>query len=615
MQKRIIVATLLSVAIALATLGIISYFSVTDSIERSIENRLRLASIIADYTDSFLKDNLTRLYDISLSGAVDFRDGTWKPEEKALRAAYQYSVFSDGVFLLDLYGNVLLSHPPGRQKENMLGMPGVREALEGKKAVVSDIYTIQQTGKKTVFVFVPLMDRMSNIVGLAAGEMNPTNYLLSSVVRAVPEKTGTYIEVVDSRGTVIASNNPSAVFTCSDHDRFLNNLIAQKKTAVTTCHRCHDGSGGAAKTEDILAFSPLSVAPWGVSVREPESAVFAPSRKLRSAFIFLGLIYMVSAFVFAVGVTNSIVAPIKSLIKAAWRIARGNLNEPISSASSRDEIGLLSESFETMRVRLKESLESIQGYNVGLEKKVAERTAELLHNRKRLAILLEEVIKAQEDERKRVARELHDETSQTLAALGISIDIAGMALKEQKLTGEGLEELKERLAHAVGGINRLIKDLRPPVLDDLGFESSVRWLLERHLGEKDIDYHITVTDAFRKAMPYYSQAIPAGKTELILFRVIQEAVINIARHAYADEVHVILDFHNSRINILIEDDGMGFDTHEVMAASGSLNGRFGVLGMKERISLLDGELTVCSAPGVGTSVTVSIPWTVEATDV
>lgn len=607
MQKRIILSTLLSVAVVLITLGVISRYSVNDTINRSLENRLKLASIISNYINALIQSNLTRLYDISLSGAVDLRDGNWEPEKKALKAAYQYSIFTDGIFLLDLKGGVMLAYPPGRHADNLSGILCVNKALRDKKAVVSDVHVMERTGMNVIFVLVPLKDKDGRVIGLAGGEINPTSYFLSSIIKAIPASAETSIELVDSKGMVIASNSPGKVFTCSDHNEFLGNLIALKKTAVTTCHRCHTNGGGedVRKTTDMLAFSPLADATWGVAVREPMVAVFAPSARLEKTFLLLGFISMGSALVLSIGITNSIVKPIKSLTAASARIALGNLKDPVNVVS-RDEIGKLAESFDVMRMRLLDSLESIQRYNIELERRVDERTSELKQNKTRLAKLLKKVIMAQEDERKRVARELHDETSQSLAALGMSIDIAAMAHKASTLRRENFGELKAKVDNVLDGIKLIIRDLRPSILDDLGFETGVRWLLEHHLAERGVERYLVVSDGFRAAMETQGRTNPT--TELALFRVVQEAVINTAKHSGASNVFVFLEARGDALRVGIEDDGSGFEVQEIMKAAdrGEAAG-FGILGMKERIELLGGKFSLCSRVGEGTFVSVDVP--------
>jgi signal transduction histidine kinase len=611
MQKKIIISTLLSVIIILLSLGIISTLSINESIGHSLTERTELAGILASYTDYRLENNLTRLYDISLSGAIDLNDDNWEPEDSALRTAYQYSMFTDGIFLLDLQGNIVHSYPPGLMKRNLMGIPYVKTCIEGKKAVISNIYTEEGTNKKVIYVLVPLNDKQGKTIGAVGGEINPTNYILTNLIRAIPTRGDTIIEVVDSFGVVIASNNPVRIFACSDRNRILGNLIATKQKSVMKCHRCHEGEQspvgqGRERTIDMLAFAPLTEAPWGVTVREGEARVFAPSSQLKRKFLILGLISIGSALIFAVGVSKSIVNPIKSLTAASKKIADGNLKDPVRVVS-RDEIGALGMSFETMRRRLADSLDKIQRYNNQLEERVLERTRELQQSRKRLSKLLQEVMRAQEDERKRIARELHDETSQSIAALGMSIEIAAIALRENALTPEKIYELRGKVSQLLEGISRLIHDLRPPVLDDLGLESGVRWLLEQHLAPKGVSYRLNSSEEFQELIESEETALD-DKTVFRLFRVIQEAIINISKHAHAKNVAVSLAYDGSAVSVNITDDGMGFDVQSVFReADMGTNTGYGLVGLKERVALLDGTVDITSSPGKGTEISIIIP--------
>ncbi len=591
--------------IILVSVGITSNFIVRGSIEHSLDNRLVLASVIGQNIDYMLKSNITRLHDISLSGKVDLDDGDLGPEKRALRTAYEYSIFTDGIFLMDKSGNVVATYPHKDEGGiNLMGIPYVVRTLTEQRPVVSDVYEVSPTMKKVIFVLVPLKDKDGEIMGVAGGEINPANYMFTNILRSTPSGKDTLIELIDSHGTIISSTDQTRMLTNSDHDRFIGNLIHERKNTVSMCHRCHLKDVSAPKrTDDMLAFSTLSLAPWGVSVREPQSHVFAPSITLRKVFTTLSLIYIATAVLLAVGLSRSIVKPIRLIIGATKKIARGNLSEPVEYTSS-DELGTLAGTVDTMRLKLAEYLDALRNHNEELENRVKDRTTELQQRRRQLASLLDEVIRAQEDERKRIARELHDETSQSLAALGMSLDIAILALRENKLTPDMIQEQKAKVEQLVRGIRRLIHDLRPPVLDDLGFESAVRWVFERHLSDRGIKYYLISCDRFKSQEDSFIDK----KTELTLFRIIQEAVTNVAKHSGAEAVSVTLGCSDEVIEIDIMDDGVGFDPEEIFrAAEGGVNKGFGLLGMRERISNLEGELNIYSHPGEGTHVSVVIP--------
>ncbi len=207
-----------------------------------MQRRVDLARMIARYTDSILEGNFNRLYDISLSGSIDLKDNNWEPEKKALEAAYQYSIFTDGIFLLDKKGAMLMTYPPRLGNSmNLSNVPDLSRVLVEGKPAISDIYTVEPSQKKVIYAMVPLKSKDGEIIGVAGGEINPTNYMLGQVIKSAPSGPNTTIEIVDSHGIVIASSNPNRIFTGSDHNRFLANLISDKMSAFRRCHRCHAG--------------------------------------------------------------------------------------------------------------------------------------------------------------------------------------------------------------------------------------------------------------------------------------------------------------------------------------------------------------------------------------
>ncbi|MGE5663332.1 MAG: ATP-binding protein, partial [Deltaproteobacteria bacterium] len=302
---------------------------------------------------------------------------------------------------------------------------------------------------------------------------------------------------------------------------------------------------------------------------------------------------------------------VRSLIDATERIAGGNLDDPVE-ASSRDEIGTLGRSFDDMRAKLARSLESIQRHSDQLETRVAERTEELQKSREKLAILLREIITAEEEERKRIARELHDDTSQSLNAILISLDGIGIHFSAYDPVRKQLMQIREQCLLMLKGLHQMIRDLRPPVLDDLGLESAIKWVLERHIGERGGRFSFTTAGNCEELKARSRGVLDFSRVELVLFRVVQEAIINISKHADAKNVSVSVIFGDDSIEMEIEDDGRGFDSEKVFESfkTGRVRG-LGLLGMEERISLLDGKLSVKSEPGVGTRIEVFVPIPLE----
>ncbi len=213
--------------------------------------------------------------------------------------------------------------------------------------------------------------------------------------------------------------------------------------------------------------------------------------------------------------------------------------------------------------------------------------------------LLRKVIGAQEEERRRIARELHDETSQNLTALIYGAEEASEMRKLAEVR-ERLEQMRALAQRTLDGVHKVIFDLRPTMLDHLGLLPAIRWYAESRLAGSPT--RITVYEACR---PGDVCRLPA-EMETALFRVIQEAISNIARHALARNVRLAVTRDALHVRIEIEDDGIGFDLVELSLSPDSVRG-LGLLGMRERVELLGGSLDIDTAPGYGTRLRIFVP--------
>ncbi len=213
--------------------------------------------------------------------------------------------------------------------------------------------------------------------------------------------------------------------------------------------------------------------------------------------------------------------------------------------------------------------------------------------------LLGELISIQEEERKRISRELHDEASQALAALAISLEGIEHTLptryRDEK---KRLGTLKERAIRILEDIRSLALELRPSALDDFGLSMAIDWYAKSHLGKRGLDVQVQVVGNGRK--------LPSP-TETMLFRIVQEALANVVMHAEASEVRVRLEVKGSMTILQVEDNGKGFDVEAALAGTRERQS-LGLRAMAERAALLGGTLTIRSQPGQGTSLRVEVPF-------
>jgi two-component system sensor histidine kinase UhpB len=220
---------------------------------------------------------------------------------------------------------------------------------------------------------------------------------------------------------------------------------------------------------------------------------------------------------------------------------------------------------------------------------------ELSRDRVELNRLASQVIRAQEDERRRIARELHDDTAQVLFAQLLRLG----ALKGSDDPGmhDLAESLEQMTSEALESVRRLALELRPPALDDLGLLAALGDLAQRFADQLNIpvDY-----------LPRGSRGRFAPDVELVLYRVAQEALTNVAKHADAKAVWIDLDRTANDVSVSIRDNGKGFDPKTAVSSDGRGLG-LGMFGMEERVALVGGRFRVWSAPGQGTEIFAYIP--------
>jgi signal transduction histidine kinase len=218
--------------------------------------------------------------------------------------------------------------------------------------------------------------------------------------------------------------------------------------------------------------------------------------------------------------------------------------------------------------------------------------------RERLRTYTHEITRAQEEERKRIARELHDDTAQGLVLLCRRLD----ALRWDEVTlnpgpAGWFRELRSLAQATLKSVRRFSRDLRPPILDDLGLQPALEALVGELSGRTGLAASIELSGTTRRLEP---------EVELALFRIAQEALRNVERHAEASRVTVGVAFWGDRARLAVADNGRGFEVPR-LSETFAPAGRLGLLGMQERAELVGGVLSIWSVPGDGTRVTVEVP--------
>jgi signal transduction histidine kinase len=550
-QRRV---TLLVGAGALVPMALVAWAasaSLADLEGRREAEQQAVAAAVAAGLDHHLREEFAHLSAIPSAPGFDLLDADPAPECAALHAARLPSRHLASVSLAGADGAIVCQEPVafwGRQA--LAALPDVQVALRSGKPAVSRLLP---GPPPSLFLLVPFRDWQGRPAGIIAGAVDPAGPGWSALLGPAPPGSGS-TDLVEESGVVLASTGARRLVPAS--------------------------SAGPA----LAATALLSAAPWRVVVSRPKRENLG----LRGPLLMLGPAVLATVMLFAWGTARSLTRPLAVLDLAAGRIAAGDLTQPIRHLGD-DEVGSLGRSFEAMRVALAESRQALDRERGDLERRVAERTREL-------GQLLRKTISAQEDERKRIARELHDETCQTLVALGLRF-AAALVAPAPEAVRERLVEAKALAAATLEEVHRLIFDLRPSILDDLGLVPAIRWLASRQLEPLGIAVRFEIEELEGRLPP---------EAETALFRAVQEALNNVARHAQAETVLIQLARLGESLEIEIEDDGKGFDPAGVADAAPSGRG-LGLMGIRERLELLGGTAQIDSSPGQGTRVVLRVP--------
>lgn len=338
------------------------------------------------------------------------------------------------------------------------------------------------------------------------------------------------------------------------------------------CNPCHDPDQPVIG----LLLTDIAISPF-------ESAIARESRV--SLFWWIGSIIVIIILV-NLAISRSVLRRIRQLAGAIERFGV-DMRQPSLPKSPMDEIGTLGQAFESMTDRIVRREEENKLLADALAKRMSERDE-----------LLRRLIEAQEQERKRLARELHDDLGQGLSSVALNVEIIEDSLEADPERARGmLKRIKDLIAEATERMYDLILDLRPSSLDDIGLRAALRSLIERTLEPAGISWELQVPGTDGRL----SQEI-----ETTLFRILQEAITNVLKHAEAEHVTLNLCQFDGQIRVEIRDDGVGFEPSAINDPSDGSRG-LGLMGMRERVDQFGGELRVHSSPGQGTQITIDLP--------
>ncbi len=562
--------------VALSTISAIVYFYahqiIVDRVKAQFSSVVTLKEQEIDAWEGLLKQAITGMagdYRIqheaaALAGASQAQPEYAHAQDDLRRIAGQMAgeFFSTVMFLDKLNGQVIVASSPDWEGKVYEAEPCFREGLTG--TYISDMSYNVSLERPVVTASAPVKNSSGVTVGvlLAYASMDPLNNIM--LERSGLGETGrTYLV---SRDNLLLTGLTAGQDMASQKWIFTEGVRqALSGKSGTGSYTSYDGGKvmGAYQWLDNVKAALL------VEMREGEA--FAPVEDLGHTIWVVGGIMIALAVCCGMAISRRLTRPVVQLAEYSWQIRDGDYTT-VPSIRGGDEVGALASGMQAMVGKL-----------VQAQHELRELSRRLIH--------------VQEQERRSIARELHDQTGQYLTVLKLMVD---QALKSP---GEGvgakLKEVQTVLGEMMSQVRNLSLDLRPAMLDDLGLLPALLWYFERYTARTQVKVN------FRHSG--LEQNFPTD-IRTAAYRIVQEALTNVLRHAKVSEVNVTAWADERNLHVQVDDEGAGFEPSHVGTKSSGLS------GMKDRAYLAGGTFTVDSAPGAGTCITVELPLGGEVTE-
>ncbi len=567
LRVQALLFTILPLAIMLALAVGSVFYAYQQVAEKLAQSRdQELARVSADRLSENMAGFVRVLTTISNLDIV--RSGDPALQKNALTQARDLLMdFDGGTIILNTEGIVTVTEPyrPDLQGQDF----STRSYFQGTRALrsftFSDIIQEAGSGEDIIVVAVPIISRGGTFQGVLAGRFYVRFQRIGEEIQKLQVSNVGEAYLIDRNGRVIYHPDYSLISADFSQRTSVFDLMRGEREGALIIQE-------PGQALQVVGYAIVDVTGWGLVIQEPWSEVVAPARiSLRPIILALLIGVGLVAAIVSLGVQR-VIRPIAELAARSRLVATGNYMAHVIPSGIR-ELRDLASDFNAM-------VEQIARYQAGLRQYVAAITY------------------IQEEERKRVARDLHDDTVQSLIAIGQRVELAREAVTEDPVSAvEQLRELRKMVTHTIDSVRQFSRDLRPTVLEDLGMVSALQYLVNELAQQDTIDITLHI-----EGVP---EGLPADM-EVAIYRIVQEALTNVRKHARASHAQVQAKFLPELIIITVQDDGIGFAVPE--ETTDLVNrGNLGLMGLRERTQLFGGQVDITSQSGQGTTVRVVLP--------
>lgn len=472
-------------------------------------------------------------------------------------------VFDDGVALYDDDGQLIASTAQayGWQTSNPLRADLMQEMLAVRLGDERYMPMIVQGKNSTRIAVMLASTTTSDQVVRAIGIFTLESLELPIVLEALQTAKSSSITLATRDGLILHQSNPTLVGS-----HLTDSAYNEGALRGDIGFNYASDQGGR---ELLITYAPVTDPSWTLIQQEVWTETISPSMRASQAAPLALLPGLAIALVGALFAINAIVRPLQRLETAAADLAAGNFQSISAPVGGIDEVQHLQESLQKMADQLQKAQELMRHY-------------------------IGQITRAQEDERRRLARELHDHTIQALIALDHREQVLRRYLNDDPAGARVLDELREMTAETIDELRRTIRAMRPIYLEDLGLIPALEALARDISASSEVDVHFEKTGSPRRL---------SAELELTLYRVAQEALNNAWRHSKATDIWMSVRFADDAVTVSVRDNGAGFRAPRKVTDL-PRNSHFGLIGMYERAELAGASLNIQSKQGKGTTVTV-----------
>lgn len=568
LRVQALLFTILPLAIMLAlAVGSIFYAYQQVAEKLALSRDQELARMSADR----LSENMTGFVRVltTISNLDIVRSGDPTQQKNALTQARDLLLdFDGGVIILNADGIVTVTedYRPDLLGQDFSNHSYFQNTRALRSFTFSDIIQELGSGEDIIVVAVPIISQQGTFQGVLAGRFYVRFQRIGEEIQKLQVSDVGEAYLIDRNGRVIYHPDYSLISVDFSQRTSVFNLMRGEHEGALIIQE-------PGKARQVVGYAIVDVTGWGLVIQEPWTDVVAPARIslqpiMLALLIGVGLVTVIVSW----GVQR-VIRPIAELAARSRLVAAGDYAAAQVRPSAIRELRDLGSAFNEM-------VEQIARYQAGLRQYVAAIT------------------RTQEEERKRIARELHDDTVQSLIAIGQRVELARETVPEDpEEAREQLHDLRKMVTTTIDSVRQFSRDLRPTVLEDLGLVPALQYLVNELSQQDTIDVALNAEGT--------TEGLPPDM-EVTIYRIVQEALTNVRKHARASRAQVHAQFLPSQIIITIQDNGSGFTLPEETAELVDI-GSLGLMGLKERAQLFGGQMVITSQVGQGTTVQVVLP--------